>query len=152
MTISRTLCEMLCSKFQPDSSPVFFGMFSFNSSSSSTDIWWSLSKPSAVRPKRRCCIFHFNAARWTCINLSLGSAMRGNLYSGEPGCALRMLSLTNLTCRLHIWCYIGGYIVCYFDYTSGAIRSRSKNGRVRRRILTRSPDRCFPLCFSMYMS
>ena len=63
--ISRTLCKMLCafSIFQPESWPVLSGMLDFKSSSSSTDIASSFSKPSEVRPKRRCCMFHFNAAR-----------------------------------------------------------------------------------------
>ena len=110
--IFRTLCRMLwaLSKFQPDFSPVLCGIFAFNSSSSSTDIAWSLSRPSTVRPNRRC--FHFNAAKCTSINLSLGSEIRGSLCRGDPGSAVRMESLTNLTCHQHITCYIVRYLTC----------------------------------------
>ena len=115
--ISRALCKMLWafSIFQPDSWPVLSGMFSFNRSSSSADITLSLSTPSAVRPNRRCCMFHFNAAKWTSINLSLGSSISGTLYKGEPGPALRISSLTNLTCIYHLTCYIPCYIPSQCD-------------------------------------
>ena len=33
---------------------------------------------SAVKPKQLCCIFHFNAVRWTLISLSYESSTSGN--------------------------------------------------------------------------
>jgi hypothetical protein len=52
---------------------------------SSIDSSCSRSQPSAVKPKRLCCMFHFNPVRWTSISLSYGSSTSGNLYRGESG-------------------------------------------------------------------
>jgi hypothetical protein len=42
--------------FHPEDRPVLSGILDFNSSKSSTDSWCSRSQPSAVKPKRRCCM------------------------------------------------------------------------------------------------
>jgi hypothetical protein len=75
--------------FHLEDCPVLSGILNFKSSKSSTvlhtestDSWCSRSQPSAVKPKRRCCMFHFNAVRWTSISLSYGSSTSGNLYRG----------------------------------------------------------------------
>ena len=88
----HTLCRMLWafSIFHPEDCPVLSGMLDFKSSNSSTDSWCSRSHPSAVKPKRRCCMFHFNAPRWTSISLSHGSSTSDNLYWGESAPAARM--------------------------------------------------------------
>jgi hypothetical protein len=88
-------------------------------------------------------------------------------YSGDPGTAESIAALTNLTFNKHIICYMmydtNHTISCNTInmsnqnnvlHTSGAMRSRSRKGKVRSKILTRtlSPIMCLPVCLSTYMS
>jgi hypothetical protein len=71
--------------FHPEDCPVLSGIMDFKSSKSTTESWYSQSQPLAVKPKRRCCMFHFVAVRWTSISLSHGSSTSCNLYRGKSG-------------------------------------------------------------------
>lgn len=100
----------------------------------------------------------------TSIILSLGSSMCSSPYSGDPGTAESIAALTNLTFNKHIIYYmmydtISCNIINMSNqnnvlHTSGAMRSRSRKGKVRSKILTRtlSPVMCLPVCLSTYMS
>lgn len=84
--------------------------------------------------------------------------------SGDPGTAESIAALTNLTFNKHIIYYmmydtISCNIINMSNqnnvlHTSGAMRSRSRKGKVRSKILTRtlSPIMCLPVCLSTYMS
>ena len=63
--------------------------------SSSTELLCRAASSEATRPKRRCRIFHFRAAKCTATISSLGSLICGSLYNGDPLRAESMASLTN---------------------------------------------------------
>ena len=83
--------------------------------------------------------------------------------SGDPGTAESIAALTNLTFNKHIIYYmIYDTISCNIInmsnqknvlHTSGAMRSQSRKGKVRSKILTwtLSPIMCLPVCLSTYM-
>ena len=88
--------------------------------------------------------------------------MRQPSRCGDPGTAESIAALTNLTFNKHIIYYmmydtISCNIINMSNqnnvlHTSGAMRSRSRKGKVRSKILTLSPVMCLPVCLSTYMS
>ena len=64
-------------------------------------------------------------------------------------------SLCNTLCNMlcNMLCMLCNMLcnIAYSRFTSGAIKSRSTNGRVSSRIRIWSPVRCFPSCLFMYM-
>ena len=112
-------------------------LWKLQASNNSIDMLFSFSQSSVTSPNRRCCMFHFNAARCTSISPALGFNTGALPYKTESVGAVRILLFMSATWEWQInrW-YVIYFIRCYTIHiqslTSGAMRSRRRKGSKSR--------------------